>query len=67
MERVEAEISYLERQGYDTRIVEAEVRGGVWYRVLVGEFSTREEADEARRELLALRRISYARVVKIEE
>lgn len=67
MERVEAEISYLERQGYDTRIVEAEVRGGVWYRVLVGGFATREEADEARRELLALRRISYARVVEIEE
>jgi cell division septation protein DedD len=67
MERVGAEVSYLEKQGYETRVVEAEVRGTVWFRILVGEFATREKADEARQELLALRRISYAQVVRIEE
>ncbi len=67
MDRVGAEVSYLEKQGYETRVVEAEVRGAVWFRVLVGEYSTRGEADEVRQELLALRRITYARVVKIEE
>lgn len=65
--RVGAEVSYLEKQGYETRVVEVEVRDTVWFRVLVGDFATREEADEAMGELLALRRISYAKVVKIEE
>jgi len=65
--RVGAEVSYLEKQGYETRVVEVEVKGTVWFRVLAGEFATREDADEARQELLALRRISYAKVVRIEE
>ena len=67
MGRVDAEVSYLDKQGYETRVVEAEVKGAVWFRVLVGSFTTREEAGEVREELLALRRISYARVVEIEE
>ena len=65
--RVGAEVSYLEKQGYETRVVEVEVKGTVWFRVLAGDFATREDAGEARRELLALRRISYAQVVRIEE
>jgi hypothetical protein len=67
MDRVGAEVSYLEKQGYETRVVEVEIKGAVWFRVLVGEFATREDADEVRQELLALRRISYAQVVRIEE
>lgn len=65
--RVGAEVSYLEKQGYETRVVEIEAKGIVWFRVLVGGFATREDADEVRQELLALRRISYAQVVRIKE
>ncbi len=65
--RVGAEVSYLEKQGYETRVTEVDIKGVVWFRVLVGEYATREEADEARRALLALKRITYARVERIEE
>ena len=65
--RIGAEVAYLEKQGFETRVVEVEVKGTVWFRVLVGEFETREDAGEARQELLALKRISYAQVVAIEE
>ncbi len=61
------EVSYLEKRGYETRVVEVEVRGTIWFRVLAGGYATREEADEARGELLALGRVSYAKVVSIEE
>jgi len=65
--RVDAEVAYLEKLGYETRVVEIEIKGTAWFRVLVGAFATREEADEARRELLALKRIEYARIERIEE
>jgi len=65
--RVGAEVSFLEKLGYETMVTEVEIKGVVWFRVLVGEYATREEADEAVRELLALKRITYARVETIEE
>jgi cell division septation protein DedD len=65
--RADAEVSYLEKQGYETQIVDIEKKGIVWFRVLVGEFANREDAGKAAQELLALRRITYAQVVKIEE
>lgn len=67
IDRVGAEVSFLEKRGYETRVVEVEVRGTAWFRVLVGEFATREDANEARDELLALGRITYAKVVRLEE
>lgn len=65
--RVGAEVSYLEKLGYETRVVEVEVGGTVWFRVLAGVYSTREEAERAKVELLAHKRINYARVERIEE
>jgi cell division septation protein DedD len=65
--RVGAEVSYLEKLGYETKVTEVEIKGIVWFRVLVGEYATQEEAEETRRELLALKRITSARVERIEE
>ena len=45
--------SKLKDQGFDAYIVEAELASGRWYRLRVGRFSVRQEADAAQQALLA--------------
>jgi len=49
----------------DARIVEVEIKGEKWLRILVGEFTTENEAAKTRLDLLGLNKIGYARVVTI--
>lgn len=65
--RAENEKKYLDEKGFTARIVEVDLRGEKWLRVLVGAFATREEADTVRVQLLGLKRVGYARVVRLEE
>jgi septal ring-binding cell division protein DamX len=66
MKRVGTETDYLEKKGYQTTVREAQVKGKKWFRVYVGEYKTREEADKARLELLSDKRIGYAMIVKLK-
>jgi cell division protein FtsN len=63
--RADREIEYLERRGFGARIIETDVKGTHWFRVIVGDFATREEAERARIELLAIKQISYARIIEV--
>jgi septal ring-binding cell division protein DamX len=64
--RAENEKAYLEKNGFAARIVEVEIKGVKWLRVIVGEFATEDEAAKARLELLGLNKVGYARVVTID-
>jgi septal ring-binding cell division protein DamX len=66
MSRAEVEKAYLEKNGFPARIVEVEIKGANWLRVLVGEFATEGEATKTRLDLLGLNKIGYARVVTVE-
>jgi cell division septation protein DedD/Mrp family chromosome partitioning ATPase len=63
--RAETEKRYLEDNGYPVEIVEVDINGVKWLRVLAGSYATQAEADEARLQLLSLKEIGYARVVTI--
>jgi cell division protein FtsN len=67
MSRAGKETDYLEKKGYETIVIAADVKGQEWYRVYVGEFGTKEEADAARLKLLDLPAIGYARVVTLKK
>jgi cell division septation protein DedD len=67
MEHAGIETDYLEKHGYVTSIQEAEVKGQTWYRVLAGEYRTKEEAKNARTALLGLPRIGYAKIVTVKD
>ncbi|MBN1884945.1 MAG: SPOR domain-containing protein [Candidatus Krumholzibacteriota bacterium] len=62
--RVTREIEYLKANGFDATTVEVDIRGERWIRVLVGSFETVEDANEAKLELLSLRRVADARVIR---
>ncbi len=64
--RAGTETDYLEKKGYETTVIAAEVRGRTWYRVYVGEYGIREEAAASRLQLLDLSRIGYAKVVTLK-
>jgi cell division septation protein DedD len=64
--RAGAETDYLEDNGYEVSVKEVDVKGAVWYRVYVGEFENREEAEAIRVQLGELRRIAYTRVVPLK-
>ena len=50
-ESAEAEVKRLRTRGYKVKVLEADLGAkGKWYRVLVGEFSTREEAEVFKKE-----------------
>ncbi len=66
MFRAEDEKTYLEKNGFPARIVEVDIKGEKWLRVLVGEFTTESEASKTRLDLLGLNKVGYARVVTIE-
>jgi Mrp family chromosome partitioning ATPase len=63
--RAENEKKYLEENGFPARIVEVEIKGVRWLRVIVGEFATEDEAAKTRLDLLGLNKVGYARVVTI--
>ncbi len=65
MPRAEVEKAYLEKNGFPARIVEVDIKGEKWLRVLVGEFTTENEASKTRLDLLGLNKVGYARVVTI--
>jgi septal ring-binding cell division protein DamX len=65
--RAGQETDYLEKNGYDTAVLEADVSGQKWFRVYAGEYGTREEADAARLRLLDLSRIGYAKIVLLKD
>jgi len=65
--RAGQETDYLEKNGYDTAVLEAEVNGQRWYRVYAGEYGTKEEAEAARLRLLDLSRIGYAKIVTLKD
>jgi cell division septation protein DedD len=44
----EEEVSKLKAKGYDGYLVETERGGQIWYRVRVGRFATRAEAEALR-------------------
>jgi cell division protein FtsN len=67
MSRAGTETDYLEKNGYDSIVLEKEVNGQKWFRVYVGEFRTKEEATAMRLELLDLRQIGYAKVVTLKD
>ncbi|MCK4538053.1 MAG: SPOR domain-containing protein [Candidatus Krumholzibacteria bacterium] len=64
--RAGTETDYLEDNGYEVSVKEVDVKGGSWYRVYVGEFDNREEAEAIRVQLGELRRIAYTRVVTLK-
>jgi len=66
MSRAEIEKAYLDKNGFPARIVEVEIKGVKWLRVLVGDFATEGEAAKTRLDLLGLNKIGYARVVTVE-
>ena len=67
MDRAGTETDYLEKNGYDSIVLEKVVNGQTWYRVYVGEFRTKEEATTTRLDLLDLRQIGYAKVVTLKD
>jgi len=66
MSRAETEMEHLAKEGYETHLLEAEIKGEKWLRVYVGRFGDKETADRARIELLGIKRIGYAKVVKLK-
>ncbi|MGD1048682.1 MAG: SPOR domain-containing protein [Candidatus Krumholzibacteriaceae bacterium] len=67
MARAEVEKAYLEKNGFPARIIEVDIKGDKWLRVLVGEYATTDEATKARLDLLGLSKIGYARIATIEQ
>jgi len=67
LSRAGRETEYFERAGYEVRVVEVNIKGEIWFRVLVGNYATREEAITERVEIRAMKRVGYARVVKLTQ
>ena len=44
-------VSRLKNKGYDAFVVEGDVKGQIWYRVRVGHFTARQEAEDLRMNL----------------
>ena len=65
--RAEVEKAYLDKNGFPARIIEVDIKGDKWLRVLVGEYATMDEATKARLDLLGLNKIGYARIATIEQ
>lgn len=65
--RAHREVRYLEKNGFDAFIVRIVVKDRLWFRVLVGKFATKDEAEKTKLNLLELKRIGYARIIKQEK
>jgi len=62
--RAGKEVEYLEKNGFEAKVVDVVVKDQTWFRVLVGKFATREKANQVKLKLKALKRIGYANVIK---
>lgn len=61
MESLQEELKKLERRGFKTAVKAVDVEGkGRWYRVFLGNFATRAEANAAKPALLAELGVDYA-------
>jgi septal ring-binding cell division protein DamX len=49
------------------RIAPTQLESGVWYRVLVGRYATRDEARSAMEELRARREFAFVRTVRVDD
>ncbi len=66
IERAGRQMEYYERKGFEARVVEVTVKGERWFRIIIGDFATREEAVAIRMELVTNEKASYARVIKLK-
>lgn len=62
--RAEREAAFLKGKGFDAKIVEFEIRSQTWFRILVGEFDTKEGAAEFIDELRPINRSEHSRIIK---
>lgn len=65
--RAQAEKEFLEKNGFEVRIVEVPIKGKTWLRVFAGSYATADQAEKARLGILGLKGHAYARVVEIEK
>ncbi|MDZ7859632.1 MAG: SPOR domain-containing protein [Candidatus Krumholzibacteriota bacterium] len=61
------EAEYFEKKGFDVFVTEVTVKDTKWFRVLVGRHKTKKLAGITKMKLLPLKRIGYARVVKVDK
>jgi hypothetical protein len=67
MESLQEELKKLERRGFKTAVKAVDVEGkGRWYRVFLGNFATRAEANAAKPALLAELGVDYAAAKRFE-
>ncbi|MBN1163985.1 MAG: SPOR domain-containing protein [Candidatus Krumholzibacteriota bacterium] len=65
--RAGQESDYLEGKGFVPAVMEVDIRGEKWFRIMVGEYATREEALQTKMKLMTLKRIGYARIVLVDD
>lgn len=65
--RAGREKEHFEKKGYTVAIIAVTIRGEEWYRILVGEYASREKAMRARAELMDLSGVGYARIIELKE
>jgi cell division septation protein DedD len=66
LDQAHQDIATLQKHGFAGRAVKTDLGGkGIWYRVYVGGFSTRSEAEKARDAILALPEYRYAQVKRL--
>lgn len=66
LSRAGEESDYLEKNGFEAMVVEVQIKGETWFRVMVGSFDSREKAAGARIKLLGLRGIGYAKIIELK-
>jgi cell division septation protein DedD len=67
MEALQDELKRLERRGFKTAVKAVDVEGkGRWYRVFLGNFASRAEADAAKPALMAELGVDYAAAKRFE-
>lgn len=67
MSRASREKERFEKKGYTVAIIAVTIRGEEWYRILIGEYATRERAMRIRAELMDNSGVGYARIIELEE
>ncbi|MCD6380239.1 SPOR domain-containing protein [bacterium] len=67
LDKAGIEAEYFEKKGYDVYVMQAEVKHTRWFRVLIGRIPTQGEASKFKMQLLSLKKIGYARVIKMNK
>ena len=66
LEQAYQEIAALQKRGYTSRAARTDLGSkGIWYRVYVGGFATRSEAEKIRDSILELPEYNYAQVKRL--